>query len=320
MRILFWKIGAIGDVVMTTPLVRQVRAACPSDHIDYLVGRAAAAVLAGNPHLSNVIGFDEAILSGPRPHRLASLIRILRRYDLVYVLDKHWIFGLLARLAGIPRRIGFARGREGMMHTARVVYGPLRHEMHYYLDLAAAAGLTPDQDDLRADVPVDPAGVVAGEYAVLCNAGGNNIRERSTVRRLPSRLFGDIVAGVTQRHRVVFVGSAAERALYRAHEGPRTMNLCGELELSRTAAVLRDARAVITTDSGLMHLAGAVNRNVTAVLGPTQPARVCPPGARWVWKDAANYRDDYSLFGIEPPGPFFAGLSADEVLAAAAGL
>src|SRR3954452_24159193 len=102
MKVLLWKVGALGDVVMTTPLVRQLRARLPDARIDYLVGHSSRAVLEGNPHLSAVLEFDEQILLRAQAGRLAAIIRKLRGYDVVYVLDKHWIFGWLALPARVP--------------------------------------------------------------------------------------------------------------------------------------------------------------------------------------------------------------------------
>src|SRR3954469_178934 len=98
MKVLLWKIGALGDVVMTTPLVRQLRARLPDAQIDYLVGRTSRVVLQGNPHLDQLLEFDERILFGAQLHRLGEILAQLRGYDLVLVLDKHWIFGWLALL------------------------------------------------------------------------------------------------------------------------------------------------------------------------------------------------------------------------------
>src|SRR5688500_8474833 len=99
MKVLVWKIGALGDVVMTTPLVRQLRRALPSARIDYLTGRRCTAILAGNPHLDEVRGFDGAILYRGQLARIPELLPLLRGYDCVFTLDKHWIFPLVARLA-----------------------------------------------------------------------------------------------------------------------------------------------------------------------------------------------------------------------------
>ena len=303
MNVLLWKLGALGDVVMTTPLVRQLRRQLPAARIDYLVGGNARVVLEGNPHLDAVKTFDERILVAPQPWRVPGLVALLRGYDQVFVLDKHWVFALVARLAGVPRRLGFRRRSfEGRMLTDSVPYGPLLHEVDYYLRLLEAAGLGADPDDRALELPGDEPYPIDGPYDVLVNSGGRNANEQSSVRRIPQALFGAFAQERARARRVVFVGDAGEHPYYEALAVPGALNLCGRITLRQAWSVLRGADEVVSTDCGLMHMAAAVNPHVTGVFGPTHPGRKCPPGARFVWKDAARYVPGYELFGRLPHG------------------
>jgi ADP-heptose:LPS heptosyltransferase len=318
MNVLLWKVGALGDVVMTTPLVRQLRARLPEAQIDYLVGRSSRVILDGNPHLDHVLEFDERILFGGKVRRLGEIVRVLRRYDVVYVLDKHGVFGWLAWLARVPTRIGFARRRiEGWPHTTRVPYGALQRDIHDYLDLAEAAGLRVDREDIAPELPPPEPFDLPRPYLVAINSGGRNLGEDSRVRRLPDPLFAELVKALAQRAPVVFVGAPHERAYYEpiaaAHGG---INLCGRTRLPQAWSVLAGADAIYTTETGLMHMAAAMNRNVVAVCGPTHPLRKCPPGVRWVWKDADRYDARYELYGRVPTGPFFERVRLEDILAA----
>lgn len=316
MKVLLWKVGGLGDVVMTTPLVRQLRRQHPQARIDYLTGHASRAMLEGNPHLDQVAGFDETILFGARLHRLPGLLALLRGYDVIYVLDKHWVFGWLAKLAGIPQRIGFRRRAiEGWPHTRAVPYGALRHEIDYYLDLAEVAGVRIDRNDRALELPPAERFPMEPPYVVAINSGGHNPGESSDVRRLPEPLFDALVSALAARSTVVFLGSAREHSQYEqlaARYGAR--NLCGLISLRQTWDVLAHAQAVYTTDTGLMHMAGAVCRQVVAVFGPTHPLRKCPPGARWVWADEGGYDADYELYGRLPRGGYFRALTADHIV------
>lgn len=315
MNILLWKIGALGDVLMTTPLVRQLRRALPHARIDYLVGASSRAALQHNPHLDAVIEFDDTILYRAQVGRLGQVLANLKGYDAVYVLDKHWIFAFLVRASGARARIGFRRRAfESVGMTRRVPYGALRHEIDCYLDLAGAAGIPVD----HADVAIEFAGEEAFELApgttVLVNSGGANAYESSQVRRMPDALFGDLVRACADEGPVAFLGSASEAAYYQRFMSSRCANLCGRTSIPQAAGVLRRAARVITTDTGLMHLAAALNPHVTAVFGPTHPLRKCPPTARWVWADDDRYDPAYEVFGRVPAGRFFGPLRAEDVL------
>ncbi|NML42711.1 glycosyltransferase family 9 protein [Ramlibacter sp. G-1-2-2] len=308
MKVLLWKIGALGDVVMTTPLLRQLRARLPDAQIDYLVGRGVRVVLDGNPHLSRVLEFDERILFGGQVSRLGEILEKLRGYDAVYVLDKHWVFTLLAWLARVPRRIGFRRrAAEGLFLTHTVRYGEVAHEVDYYLRLLAASGLEVDASDRRLELPPATAYPLARPYTVLVNSGGRNANEQSSVRQLPVDLFRALALRVAREQQVVFVGSAPERAYYDALRVPDAINLCGSISLPQVWGVLQGATRVYSTDCGLMHMAGALNANVTGIFGPTHPRRKCPPGARSVWSDEARYDAAYELFGRIPRGHHYFG-------------
>lgn len=316
MKVLLWKIGALGDVVMTTPLVRQLRRNLPQAQIDYLVGRSFRAVLEGNPHLDRVLDFDDSVLFLARPSGLAGILRLLRGYDVIYVLDKHWVFTWSALLSGTPRRIGYRRRAiEGWPLTATVPFGPLRQDVHYYLDLLEAAGLTVDRQDTRLELPPVQPYEVAGPYVVAINAGGNNPGETSDIRQLPRELFEGLVAHLARRSKVVFLGSRSERAYYEPFaEAYGALNLCGITSLPQSWGVLAGADAVYTTDTGLMHMAGAVAPRVLGIFGPTHPLRKCPPGARWVWKAEYMHDPRYELFGRVPKGRFFERMRLQDIL------
>lgn len=315
MKVLLWKIGALGDVVMTTPLVRQLRRALPTARIDYLTGHRCTGILAGNPHLDAVRGFDETILYRGRAAGLPELVALLRGYDCVFTLDKHWVFALVARLAGVPLRVGFRRRwHEGLLLTRTVPYGALRHEIDYYLDLAHAGGWPVAREDVHVAAPTEAAFDSGAQPVVLINSGGENANESSQVRRMPDALFGALVEACAAHHPIAFVGGASEAAYYTRFAGLGRTNLCGRTSLGQATAVLRGAARVITTDTGLMHVAAAVNQGVTAVFGPTHPLRKCPPGARWVWKDEDRYDARYELFGTVPRASYFQGLTAPDIL------
>jgi ADP-heptose:LPS heptosyltransferase len=314
-KVLLWKIGALGDVVMTTPLVRQLRKALPRARIDYLTGHGCAAVLEGNPHLDSVVCFDEHTLYRRKAAQLGEVLRQLRGYDAVFVLDKHGIFGLLAWAARVRTRVGFRRRAwEGVLHTHRAPYGAMRHEIDCYLDLAEAAGVAVDRADRRLELPACAPCALPAPYVVMINSGGANAYETSQARRMPDALFRELVAHCARHARPVFLGTREERSYYAAFATSSTIDLCGQTSLREAWAILKHAQAVYCTDTGLMHMAAAVNPNVTAVFGPTHPARKCPPGARWAWADEARYDARYELFGAVPKGRYFATLTLSDIL------
>lgn len=316
-KVAFFKIGALGDVLMTTPLVRQVRKALPDADIDYLVGKSCAGILEGNRHLTKVVSFDEGILYRRQIQNVSSVVRMLRGYDAIFVLDKHWIFALIARLAGSPLRVGFARRPiDALFLTRKIPYGTVRHEIAYYLALGQAAGLPIDPGDVGVDLPPAVGHPLPRPYTVVINGGGANANEQSTVRRMPDVLFSELVRACLGNGSVVFLGAKGESKYYDMFAVAGTTNLCGRTSLREAWDVLENAQAVYSTDNGLMHMAGTLNPNLTAIFGPTHPARKCPPGARWAWTDRDVYDERYELYGELPRRTFFQKMRLDDILEA----
>ena len=144
-KILIMRSGAIGDVVMTTPLIKAIRRKFPSAEIDYLTGNWSKKVLEGNPQLNRIISFDDRIVYEKNWNGVWELIKEIRteRFDLAFVLDKSYHWGVLAYLMGIKQRIGFDRFGEGFAHNLNVVYDGSKYEGDYNLELVEKLMISP---------------------------------------------------------------------------------------------------------------------------------------------------------------------------------
>jgi len=325
-RITLIKYGAMGDILMTTPLLRQLRSLFTEAEIDYWLAQPFQGLLAGNPHLSQVIPFSERAMID-RPGEFLSVVQKIhaRHYDAIFVLDKHPIFGLLARLGGAPHRAGFARNATmSWMVNNSIPYGALRHEVFYYLDLLQCVGAQPDYTDLELDYyPRDSAWNQSeaffspGKYAVCINSGGNNVREASHVRRLPAPLFEEALRQLAQHGSVALIGSAADRAFYESCQLPeQVLNLAGQLSLPQSARLLEQSAHIWSTDCGAMHLASAVRaKSIATVWGPTHPLRKKPlitPGHA-LWKDESAYDPAYEIWGKPTGGKFYQSITSADL-------
>src|SRR5215510_3103965 len=121
MRILLVRLREIGDVVFTTPAARAIRMRFPSAHITYLVETAAAPVVAGNPHIDDVMIVPRAQGFSGFFKELA-LIRKLRRRRFDLAIDFHGgpRASTLTWLSGAAQRIGYTVAGRSWMYTTRV--------------------------------------------------------------------------------------------------------------------------------------------------------------------------------------------------------
>src|SRR3989338_1074345 len=137
-KILIIRSGAVGDVLMTTPLVKAVRKRFPKAKISYLVGNWSKDVLKNNPYVDSIISFNDSIIFKRDILKILALIKKLRRekFDICFILDKsHW-WNMLAYACRIKTRIGFNRNGEGFINTLSVDYKGEKNELEYYLDIA----------------------------------------------------------------------------------------------------------------------------------------------------------------------------------------
>lgn len=315
-KILLIKLSSLGDVIHSLPLLNKLRRRYPDATIDWLVAENFAELLAPDPAISNVIGFDKAAWSSPwrlAPYRnAAALIGKLRteRYDLVIDLQGQLRSAVLAFGSRAPVRIGFGKPRpdrwralsrpipaEAQKHAwqgarerswlAYTDFIPLpsldRHPVERYLGVGPMLGL----DDAPADFsfPVPPEAHSRIDALVDYYEIGKSplvVLAPGTnweTKEWRSEGFAELARNCIEKKRaVVLVGSDNERALCEkvASLAPGAVDLAGETTLPELAALIGRAAACVTNDSGPMHLAVALGRPVLAIFGPTDPVWAGP--------------------------------------------
>ena len=312
MKILLFKIGALGDLLMATPLVRQLRRRFPSARIDFLAGRSFAGVFARNPHLDGVVEFPEELFFRRDLRGYVRLVGRIRkaRYDTAFVLDRHWVFPLTAFLFGAARRVGFDRmGREGVLLTDRVRFEAVRHEVHYNLDLLAAVD-TAAYDD--ASMEIFPSGEdvafaerlyrepgLAGKPVVaLAPGGGANPGQDMPAKRWPVARYVELARLLMAAgYGVLLVGGRTDETLARTILAEAGGVSGVGATLGGSAELFRRSHAAVCSDGGPMHLASAVGARVVSLFGPTDPRRLAPlNGYACLWKPVSG-EPCYDIFG-----------------------
>jgi lipopolysaccharide heptosyltransferase II len=321
-KILLFKIGAIGDTLMTTPFLRQLRKNNPHAEIDYLIGKSGKDVLLGNKNLDAVIPFDESIIFKKKIGQYISLASKIKKkkYDIVYVLDKHWALNITSKFFDIRKRIGFDRaGKEGMLLTDKVFYGNDKHETYYYLDLLKVESIKPDYSDTKMDLnlsasDIDKAESVWKKYSlknkrVICiiPGGGSNPGESTGVRNWPIYRYISLIERLmAKKYHIVLIGGKSDEKLSQIIlgniKGKNITDLTGKLKLKESASVISRCDYVICNDSGPMHLAACVNDNIISIFGPTNPKRKAPllKESHALWKGKREYEPEYELYGKLP--------------------
>lgn len=317
----------LGDVVLTTPLLTVL--AERHGPVDVVTTPAAAPLLETHPAVRQVLVYDKRKadrgLAGLR--RLAHRLRA-ERYAVAYLPHRSLRSAALARLARIPRRVGYTDGWRSLYTEAR----PRPRDGHEIDRLLALVGAMPPRgarptlhlaanDVARAEAAIGSA-AVAPPFAAL--APGSIWGSK----RWPH--FTALARRLAQHVDVVLVGGPDDAALAEAivaavaeeNAAHRVVSLCGRLSLRESAAVIREAAILVTNDSAPLHFAQAVATPTVAIFGPTIPAfGFGPRGPR----DVVVGLDGLACRPCSPHGPAacplghhrcLQGVSVDDVLRA----
>jgi heptosyltransferase II len=265
----------LGDVVLTTPLLSVL--AERHGPVDVVTTPAAAPLLETHAAVRRVIpyakrGADRGF-SG-----LLRLGRSLRaeRYAFAYLPHRSARSAALALIARIPRRIGFADGWR-LLYTGARPRPATGHEIDRLLALADVLPhhqTAPTLGLTAADVAAAEAALraegIAGAFAALAPGSIWGSKRwphyAALAERLAGRLDVVVVGGVEDTPLGAEIGTAVARA------GGRSANLCGQLTLRQSAAVIRKAALLVTNDSAPLHFAQAVATPTVAIFGPTLPS------------------------------------------------
>ncbi len=294
-RILVIRLGALGDVVRTRFAFAALRRLYPDARIDWLVEDRAAAGLEAIRGLDGVIRVARKDLRPSRPTAFlrgaSALVRELRssRYELS--VDFHGILksALLARAAGVPVRVGFARGiaREGAaaLQTHSVSFEP-RHVSRFARNdaLVRYLGGEPIETAPEIELPSDAAGPDAPPAPLVVMHPGTS--ESTLYKRWAPGRWAVVAREIKVRagfDSIVSWGpvpgerEAAEAVVSAAGGAARLAPETGSV--TEVLSLMRGQRLFLGSDSGPMHLASIAGLPVVVVFGPTDPVENAPyPG------------------------------------------
>ena len=282
-RILVVKLRAIGDVLLSTIVTKNLRLAYPLAQIHYLTESPGVEVLKGNPFVNGVLEYDRKTMSG------AGLVRAVRhgRYDVVIDLFGNPRTALLTRLSGAGQRVGFRfRGRTYAYNIVAEPRGDRVHNTEFNLDALAALGVAIkdrsiyfsfDDDDARFVDSFLPSGFARGSFVVCINSGGGWYTKRWGLER-----FAALADKLVEEYDARIVLPWGPGELPEAEEVRGTMKrdafIPPATTLGQLGALLKRCSIVVSNDSGPMHIAAAVGTPVLGIFGPTDPLLQGPYG------------------------------------------
>ena len=262
-------------MVLTTPLFAFLAKSGP---VDVVCTPAAAALVANNPSIREVIPYDkrgtERGASGFA--KLASRLRE-KRYDSVYLAQGSIRSGAMATMAGIADRVGFATSAGRLFYTTRIA--PIDN-MHHAARLLSLGTRKPLREPGRTDLQPHLYPGDRERSAVDALLSGHP--ERSLVALAPGSVWAtkrwpfypELARELATDATIVVVGAEADRQLAAeivAATSGAAIDATGRLSLLASAELIGRAGLLVTNDSAPQHLASAMNTPTLAIFGPTVP-------------------------------------------------
>ena len=292
LRILVVAPSWVGDALLSQPLLTLLKRRGPQATIDVLGPGWALPIFRRMAEVGETIEspFAHGELALRERLHIGRQLRA-RQYDRAYVLPNSFKSALVPFFARIPERIGFiGEARYGLLTDARKLDKralPLMVQRFAHLAAAPGAGAATDLPNPRLRIdPMECDRLIAhlglGRASRLtCFCPG---AEYGPAKRWPAQYFGRLAMALAAEGSAVWiVGSSRERDIgeaIRDNSAGVALNLCGRTTLDQAVVLLSAADMVVTNDSGLMHVAAALDRPMVALYGSSSPAFTPPLSGR----------------------------------------
>lgn len=266
-KLLIIRLSSIGDIVLTTPVIRCLKEQMPGIEIHFLVKKQFSDVILANPYINKVHVLEQGI---------ADVLPVLKKEKFDRIIDLHKnIRSLMIRFRlGVPAN-SFPKLnlRKWLLVRFKIDQLPDVHIVDRYFKAVEKLGVTNDQKGLDYFIPEkeNPSPDVLPKFFqkgyIAWVIGGNY-----ETKMFPSEKIIRICEQI--RFPIVLIGGAedsekGERIVKAV--GTRIFNACGKFGINQSAALIKMAMLVLTNDTGMMHIAAAFRKKIISFWGNTDP-------------------------------------------------
>lgn len=276
-KILIIQTAFIGDTILASHFARAVKETYPGSEIHFFLRKGNESVIQGLPTITKTWIWDK---QGGKTRNLWKLIGELRqiKFDLVFNLHRHFNSGLVTAMMRSPVKIGFKQNPLSFAYTTKInhqIPDPRGyHEVQRNLELIPGFQIDQNHKRYKPELPLAQknfdkvAGFVNDNYFVVAPASVWFTKAWSEHK------YRELTSELTKLGKVYFIGAPSDKELCDRirKDYPNTENLCGQLNLLDSAALMKNARRVFVNDSAPLHLASCVNARTTAIFCSTVPA------------------------------------------------
>lgn len=267
-RILVIRLSSIGDIVLTTPVIRCLKKQIQNAEIHFLTKKSYSDVLATNPYIDNTFYWQD---------NSKEIIRQLKSNQYDYIVDLHKnlrTWKIKKMLSAKTISFNKLNVEKWLLVNFKVNKLPHKHIVDRYFDAVQPLGVVNDGQGLDFFInPLDeinietylPKNFHTGYSALVIGA-------RHATKQLPLSKLIEVCKN--NKHPLVVLGGSEDRetgAELEKHFNEKVFNACGKTGIGQSASLIRQAQVVITHDTGMMHIAAALRKKIISVWGNTVP-------------------------------------------------
>ncbi|MHA4809388.1 glycosyltransferase family 9 protein [Flavitalea flava] len=267
MKFLIIRFSSIGDIVLTTPVIRCLKKQVATAEIHFLTKSSFSPILSANPYIDKLHYLKDD---------LEGLMDELRREDFDYVIDLHHNL----RTLKVKRALGKKTFSFSKLNIEKWWYTtfkwnrmPDRHIVDRYLDTVREFGVKNDGSGLDYFIPAKDE-IKMSDIPTSHQAGyvGLVIGAALATKKLPLHKLTELCASI--QHPIILLGGPEDATIagqLAAIDPFKIYNACGRFNLNESADLVKKAKLIVTHDTGLMHIAAAFKRPVISIWGNTVP-------------------------------------------------
>jgi lipopolysaccharide heptosyltransferase II len=298
-RILVIQTAFLGDVILATPVISELKRLHPEAEIDVLVRKGNEAILKNNPAIHEVFSFNKKEGKWKEMRRLIGVFRT-KKYDEVINLQRFGSSGIITFLSKAKRKVGFDKNPFSFCYDIKIKHeiGTGKHEVERNLECIAHHGAAK-----LVRPAVFPSDADRAKVAPYTNTPFYTLAPASVwfTKQLPEAKWIELANNLKRKGAVYLVGGPMDfdlcQRILEAADLPSENNLAGKLNLLESCALFEKAVRCFVNDSGPLHMATAVNAPVTAFFCATVPRFGFGP-----LSDDSEIRETIELLNCRPCG------------------
>ncbi|HEY1047489.1 MAG TPA: glycosyltransferase family 9 protein [Bacteroidia bacterium] len=262
MKILILRFSSIGDIVLTTPVMRCIKTQRPEHEIHYATKKQFGNLLMNNPYIDKLHLLEDS---------MSDLISKLKQEQFDLILDLHnnlRTVNIRTMLRIKRHKLDKLNWEKWLMVKLKINLLPYRHIVDRYLDTAEELGIVNDGKGLdyfiSKDTQIDHLNLPES-YCVYALGGQHN------TKKLPPAKQIELLNSIPEK--VVLIGGKEDMEAGKnlAASVSNAINLCGSLSIDQSALVMQNSIKVYSHDTGMMHIAAALKKPIVSIWGNTIP-------------------------------------------------